>query len=52
MLKYIENMTMEIFNSSNQLAKRALIVLLILFSVCSLKLCAEDVTPAHAHVSR
>lgn len=52
MLKYIENMTMEIFNSSNQLAKRALIVLLILFSVCSLKLCAEDVTPAQAQVSR
>lgn len=43
---------MEIFNSSNKLAKRTLACLLILFSVCCLKLCAEDVTPAQAQVAR
>ena len=38
--------------SSNQLAKRTLSLLLILFSVCSLKLCAEDSSPAQAQVKR
>lgn len=43
---------MHIFKSSNLLAKRVLTALLILFSVCCLKLCAEDVTPAQAQVAR
>lgn len=52
MLKTIENINMQIINSSSKLAKRTLTVLLILFSVCCLKLCAEDVTPAQAQVAR
>lgn len=43
---------MQVFKSSNNLAKRVLTALLILFSVCCLKLCAEDVTPAQAQVAR
>lgn len=43
---------MVFFNSSDKLAKRTLACLLILFSVCCLKLCAEDVTPAQAQVAR
>lgn len=43
---------MNIVITSNQLAKRILIVFGILFSVCSLKLCAENISPAQAQVSR
>lgn len=43
---------MHVFKSSNNLAKRVLTALLILFSVCCLKLCAEDVSPAQAQVAR
>ena len=52
MLKYIENIIMKILNLVNQPAKRILVLLLILFSVSCLKLCAEDQTPAQAQVSR
>ena len=37
---------------TNPLANRTLIVFAILFSVCCLKLCAEDITPAQARVNR
>lgn len=36
----------------NQMAKRFLIVFAILFSVCCLKLCAENISPAQAQVAR
>ncbi len=55
-VKSNENIVMQILKSSekssNQVAKRLLLLLLILFSVCSLKLCAEDSTPAQAQVKR
>ena len=37
---------------TNPLADRTLIVFTILFSLCCLKLCAEDVSPAQAQVNR
>lgn len=37
---------------SENFGKRVLFLLLLLFSVCSLKLCAEDITPAQAQVAR
>ncbi len=39
-------------NESNQWGKRVLFLLLLIFTVCSLKLCAEDITPAQAQVAR
>ena len=39
-------------NESNQWGKRVLFLLLLIFTVCSLKLCAEDITPAQAQVER
>ena len=43
---------MEFYNSTDKFAKRTLACLLVLFSVCCLKLCAETVTPAQAQVAR
>ena len=37
---------------TNPLANRTLIVFTILFSICCLKLCAEDISPAQAQVNR
>lgn len=37
---------------SDTFGKRILFLLLLIFSVCSLKLCAEDITPAQAQVAR
>ena len=37
---------------TNPLANRTLIIFTILFSLCCLKLCAEDVSPAQAQVNR
>ena len=37
---------------TNPLANRTLIVFNILFSICCLKLCAEDISPAQAQVNR
>lgn len=38
--------------SSNKIAKRVLFSLLLLFTVCCFKLCAEDISPAEAQVQR
>ncbi len=55
MVKYNENIGMRfstITNLTNHPAKKVLILLIIVFSVSCLKLCAEDTTPAQAQVSR
>jgi len=39
-------------HESNLWGKRILFVLLLVFTVCSLKLCAEEITPAQAQVAR
>lgn len=43
---------MKTLKNENLVGKRALFLLLLIFTVCSLKLCAEDITPAQAQVAR
>ncbi len=52
MQKVIENKNMLIKNNSNSIAKKTLFILLLLFSVCCFKLCADDMSPAQAMVAR
>lgn len=55
MVKYNENIDMRfstIMSLTNHPAKKILILLMIVFSVSCLKLCAEDTTPAQAQVKR
>ncbi len=54
-LKYNENISMRfstLTNLTNHPAKKAIVLLMIIFSVSCLKLCADDTTPAQAQVSR
>lgn len=44
--------TIEIIKSSNSLAKKVLFSLLLVFSLCCFKLCAEDMTTAEALLAR
>lgn len=43
---------LKFLNSSNQVAKRILFSLLLVFLVCCIKLCANDMSPAEAQVAR
>lgn len=43
---------MNIINSYNQFAKRVLFILLLVFTLCCIKLCASDMSPAEAQVAR
>lgn len=50
--KSFENIHMIIRNSSNSIAKKILFFLLLAFSLCCFKLCAEDMTTAEALLAR
>ncbi len=51
-VKSFENIHMIIRNTSNSLAKKILFFLLLAFSLCCFKLCAEDMTTAEALLAR